>query len=79
MKEDLEFVKSILPNHYQASEDEKHKGSIHCISSITQDGMSGSQWEYFKEIMYRHFGERILEFYHHVNHDHLNFVVYLQK
>lgn len=78
LEQDLAAIRSIILPHYQCREDEKHKGSIRCISAITLDGMSEQQWDHFKDLVRKHFKERLMEFYHHTNSDHVDFVVYLK-
>lgn len=78
---DIDFVKSILPEHYQLKESFL-KGSIHCKSRIgirDGDDEDREQWEYIVLAIKKHFSSRFQEIYHHVCVFHKDFTIYLKK
>lgn len=90
IKEDIQFVKSILPDHYIVEESKK-KGSIHCKSSIgipteawsaERDRAIGdghySEWDGIFENIKSHFGERFQEVFHNTCTNHVDFTIYLK-
>lgn len=90
-KEDLEFVKSLLPSHYEVGESKK-AGSIHCVSEIGLRklpylGSSGnlitdqeddpSFFRFVKSIK-QYFGDRYQEIDHNTCFCHVDFTIYLK-
>lgn len=90
---DINFVKSVLPDHYQVHESRK-KGSIHCKSSqgirlspylnkstgrIVSDAEDEEHWEYITEALKKHFGHRFQEIDHNTCFCHVDFTVYLKS
>lgn len=91
MKTEIEFVKSLLPTHYEVKESSK-KGSIHCMSEIglrklpylrrsgrliTDDEDDESFDRFFKSIKV-YFGDKFQEVFHNTNFCHVNFTIYLK-
>lgn len=80
--DDIEFVKSILPSHYDVKES-KRPGSIHCVSKIgirhKIDADDDEHWEYIVAAIKNKFGFRFLEIDHNTNFCHVNFTIYLRK
>jgi hypothetical protein len=79
---DIDFVKKILPEHYTVQES-KHKGSVHCKSSIgirhKIDADDVEHWEYIVGAITNHFGKRLLEIDHNTNFCHVDFTIYLKQ
>jgi hypothetical protein len=69
--EDISFVRSILPDHYEVGESKK-LGSIHCKSSV------GMQDDGFIYVIADHFGERFQEVFHNTCTNHVDFTIYLK-
>jgi mannose-6-phosphate isomerase-like protein (cupin superfamily) len=92
MKEDIQFVKNILPNHYSVQESKK-KGSIHCKSEIgirhspylnessgnmVTDHEDEEHWAYILGAIKQHFNGRFQEVYHNTCFCHVDFTIYLK-
>jgi hypothetical protein len=71
IQDDIDFVRSILPDHYEVKESKK-AGSIHCKSPI---GIEGDAFIYK---VADHFGERFQEVYHNTCFRHVDFTIYLK-
>lgn len=92
IEQDIEFVKSILPNHYTVQES-KNKGSIHCKSDIgfikppyednggrlITDAENEIAWASFKATCRAYFDGRLQEFYHNTCFAHVDFTIYLKQ
>jgi len=90
--EDIEFVRSILPESYKVSESAK-LGSIHCVSPIgirkhpyvtrsgrlIEDAEDKHEWGVFFIKIENHFGDRFQEVDHNVCYLHTDFTIYLKK
>ncbi len=76
--EDITFVLAKLPPNsgYKVT---NRNGSIHCKVTSSEGGMTDPEWEEFKDLCRKEFGERLLEFFHIVNTDHRDFIIYLKK
>lgn len=70
----INYIKAVLPNHYEVKES-KRKGSVHCKSSIGLE--YGEQWVYFMEGLKQRFPD-FLEVYHNTCHNHIDFTVYFK-
>ena len=79
MSEDLQFVKGIIPDHYRVEPSKEKEGSLHCVSTGTNKGMDDTEWRRFVPLCQNEFGERLQEFYHHVNSDHQDFTIFLKN
>lgn len=81
IEEDIQFVKSILPEHYNVQESKK-KGSIHCKSPIgirqRTDAEDDEHWGYVFQALKQHFGERFQEVFHNTCFCHVDFTIYLK-
>jgi hypothetical protein len=82
MEEEINYVKSILPSHYQVKES-KSKDSIHCSSTIGikegVDGEDDEHWFYILSAIRQKFKERFLEVDHNTCFCHVDFTIYLKK
>lgn len=91
IQDDIQFVKSILPEHYTVQESKK-KGSIHCKSPIgirespymnqstgkmVTDAEDEEHWEYIFKSLKKHFGKRFQEVDHNTCFCHVDFTIYL--
>jgi hypothetical protein len=90
IQEDIEFAKSILPNHYVV-EESKTKDSIHCKSEtgfvkppyedyrgLITDAEDEIAWASFKCTTKAYFGNRFQEVYHNTCFCHIDFTIYLK-
>jgi hypothetical protein len=81
IQQDIDFVKTILPEHYEVKESKK-AGSIHCRSKIgiahKIDADDDEHWEYIVKAIENHFKERFQEIDHNTNFCHVDFTIYLQ-
>lgn len=81
IKQDINYVKSVLPEHYLVQESKK-QGSIHCKSAIgirhKVDADDDEHWLYILRAIQNHFGNRFQEVYHNVNFCHTDFTIYLK-
>jgi len=92
IEQDVQFVKSILPEHYAVQESKK-KGSVHCKSAIgirhspylnqssgqmVTDAEDEEHWGYVFEAIKQHFGSRFQEVDHNTNFCHVDFTIYLK-
>ena len=81
MQNDLQFVRSILPDHYTVQEGKK-KGSIHCKSEIgirhKIDAEDDEHWHYVFSAIKQKFGKRFQEVFHNVSFCHTDFIIYLK-
>ncbi len=90
---DVQFVKGILPEHYDVKESKK-RGSVHCKSSfgirkspylnqstgtMVKDAEDEEHWEYIFKAIKQHFGERFQEVYHNTCFCHVDFTIYLKE
>ncbi len=78
---DIEFVKGILPDHYEVKESKK-AGSVHCKSAIgirkDIDAEDDETWgNIFKDIK-KYFGDRFQEVFHNTCFCHVDFTIYLK-
>jgi hypothetical protein len=72
----IEYIKHILPEHFEVKES-KQKGNIHCKSSI---GIKDDeQWSYFMSALKHRFQSDFLEVYHNICHNHVDFTVYFKQ
>jgi hypothetical protein len=75
---DIDFVKSILPDHYIVKESER-RGSIHCESAIgIPDTPPEDHWKAVFGGIKGRFGYRFQEVYHSTCANHVNFTIYLK-
>lgn len=93
-EKDIQFVKSILPEHYVVKEG-KTKDSIHCKSSIgviitmvlnscTNENTTGvaeddEHWSYIFQAIEQHFGSRFQEIFHNACFCQKDFIIYLKQ
>jgi hypothetical protein len=79
--EDIEFVRSVLPDHYTVRES-KVIGSIHCQSSIGirkgVDGEDDEKWQEIFSAFKERLKERFQEVFHNVCFCHTDFTIYLK-
>lgn len=79
---DINFIKSILPNHYLVQES-KTKGSIHCKSDVgirhKIDADDDEHWSYIVKAIEKHFKERFQEIDHNTCFCHTDFTIYLKE
>lgn len=75
---DLDFVISIIPSCYKVLPSKDKEGSIHCVSTGTNEGMDFGQWDHFCYLIGQQFGKRIQEIYHDINMYHQDFTIYLK-
>lgn len=92
MKTEIEFVKSLLPSHYEVTESNK-KGSIHCISEIglrklpylgskgnlINDDEDDDSFNRFITSLKIKFGKRFQEVFHNTCFCHVDFTIYLKS
>lgn len=92
MKEKIEFVKSLLPSHYEVKESSK-LGSIHCKSEIglrklpyisksgrlISDDEDDEAFERFFKSIKQKFGDKFQEVYHNTCFCHVDFTIYLKS
>lgn len=82
IEQDIEFMRSILPDTYTVTETSTTKGSIHCVSSTGIfkhiDAEDNEHWEYVFKAIQNYFKERFSEVYHITCFNHVNFIVYLK-
>lgn len=82
IEQDIQFIKSILPEHYQVKESKK-AGSVNCKSSIGirkgVDSEDEEHWSYIVKSMRGYFGNRLQEVYHNTCFCHVDFTVYLNS
>jgi hypothetical protein len=92
IQDDIDFVRSILPDHYEVKESKK-AGSIHCKSEkgirkspflnestgrMINDAEDEEHWSYIFRAVKQHFGERFQEVYHNTCFCHVDFTIYLK-
>lgn len=92
MKTEIEFVKTLLPSHYDVKESNK-KGSIHAVSPIglrklpylskfgrlIEDDEDDLSFERFIKSVKQHFGDKFQEIFHNVCFCHTDFTIYLKS
>lgn len=74
MKEELEYIKRILPSHYTC---EQRDNGVHCYSEkgINDD----KQWNYILLSFKKKFNDRLMEVYHQTCTNHVKFTVFLKN
>jgi hypothetical protein len=79
--QDIEFVKGLLPDHYEIKESKK-AGSIHCKSEIGirkgVDAEDEEKWNVIFTAIKTNFGERFQEVFHNTCFCHVDFTIYLK-
>lgn len=75
MKEETEFMQSILPDHYMC---EPRKNGVHCYSSTGIDETDPEHWDYIFKAIKQGFGSRFMEVYHQTSANHTKFTVFIQ-
>lgn len=76
MKEDTEFIQSILPKHYTC---EPRDGGVFCYSEKGIDESDKEHWKYIMLAVKQRFGKRFKEVYHHTSTNHVEFTVYIKS
>lgn len=80
MKEETEFMKSILPSHYTC---EPRDNGVHCYSEIGiqkgKDAEDDEHWEYIMKAIRQKFSDRFMEVYHKTCTNHVKFTVYIKN
>ncbi len=81
-QEDIDFVKSILPEEYIVEESAR-KGSIRCHTKgkgiyKNIDGEDDEHWDYIVKAIKKRFSLSFLEIYHYTCTNHLDFVIFLK-
>jgi hypothetical protein len=77
---DLAFVQACLPNSYVITPASR-PGAIHCVSPTGiawKENEDDEHWQLILQAFRQHFGDRFLEVDHQVNHNHVDFTVYLR-
>lgn len=81
IEQDIEFVRSILPDHYEVKESKK-AGSIHCKSNIgirhKIDADDDEHWNYIVAAIKKKFVGRFQEIDHNTNFCHVDFTIFLR-
>lgn len=81
-QQDIQFLKSILPDHYTVQPSKEGKDYVHCVSSTglrtNQGGDDDEHWSYVMNAIRNHFCNRLYEVYHHTCAYYQNFTVYLK-
>jgi hypothetical protein len=80
LDQDIAFVRSILPEHYNIRESSSF-GSIYCKSRIgIRNGEDEDQehWNYIYNAIKEYFGKRLSEIFHQTCTYHLSFTIYLK-
>lgn len=81
---DIDYVKSILPEHYEVKVTQKKEKSfgLRCTSSTGIRykifAYSDDHWEYLVKVIRSYFGERYYEIDHITNFCHVDFIIYLK-
>lgn len=79
--QDIEFVKGILPEHYEVKES-KTLGSIYCKSATGirkgVDAEDEEAWGKIFNAIKLKFGERLQEVFHNTCFCHVDFTIYLK-
>jgi hypothetical protein len=76
MKEETQWMKNLLPDHYTC---EPRENGVHCHSPIGIDENDPEQWDFTFKAIKQKFGERFMEVFHQTCTNHVKFTVYLQK
>jgi len=76
-KEDVDFMKRILPKHYICEPREK---GVHCYSNegIPDDQGKDDHWEIIQKAIEQKFGDRLMEIFFQVSTNYMKFTVYLR-
>lgn len=78
LKQDIDFIKGVLPDHYQIKESKK-PGLIHCKSLIgIPDDPPDQRWRRIFNKIKAHFGNRFQEVFHNTCTNHIDFTIYLK-
>lgn len=72
---DVEYVKSLMPSHYNCEAGAAN--GIRCKSGVGID--DDERWGYTMLALRSHFSDRLSEVYHMVCTNHLDFIVYLRQ
>jgi transcriptional regulator with XRE-family HTH domain len=72
LEDEVLFIKTILPNHYQVKATSK---SIHCSSNIGI--IEDLDWYYFLNTISTRYKKSLQEVFHNVNTNHCNFQIYV--
>ena len=82
LEKDIEYVKSVLPDHYTVKES-KQKGNIHCVSTkgICHhiDCDDEEHWGYIHNAFKLHFRKRFSETFLNVCSCYRDFTIYLKS
>lgn len=70
----IDYIRQILPPHYEVKES-KQKGNVHCKSSVGID--DDEKWSYFIQGLNQRFTD-FSEVYHNTCHNHVDFTVYFK-
>jgi hypothetical protein len=81
MKNDIEFIQSILPSHYVVKESNR-QGSVHCKSPVgirhKGDADDDEHWNYVVSAIRDRFKDRFMEIDHNTCFCHVDFTVHLK-
>lgn len=77
--EDIKFVRTVLPHHYDVSAAPDKKG-ITCKSK-TEAGISerNGDWEIIFKAFKKYFGTRFSEVFHYTCSNHLRFIIFIKN
>lgn len=82
LQQDIDFVKSILPEHYQVKES-AHKGSIHCKSReglrFGNEADDDEHWGYVYGAIKNYFGDNLNELDFNTNAFYQDFTIYISR
>lgn len=77
--EDIKFVRTILPNHYDVTMATDKKG-INCKSK-NEAGISerNGDWEIILDAIKKYFGARFSEVFHYTCTNHIRFIIFIKQ
>ena len=71
----LDYVRQVLPDHYEVKES-KQQGNVHCKSVLGID--DSEQWSYFMSALKQRFTD-FAEVFHNTNYHHKDFTIYFSN
>lgn len=82
IKQDINYIKDILPSHYEVKESKK-SGSVHCKSRTgLRSGVEADDdehWSYIQKAIKAKFGKRLQEIDFNTNAYYQDFTIYLKN
>ena len=76
MKQETEWIKELLPNHYTC---ESRNNGVHCYSEKGIDENDSEHWDYIMKAIKQKFKERFIEVFHQTYTNHKQFTVFIIK